>query len=109
MLSVKSEKKISKDEKYLLKMISREYLNSDIIDREKFYFPVPPLKFIKGEFFDYCRNVLLSESALERKLFNRKYIDELITEPNRKFTNMNGNELWHFSLLERWLQLNLDT
>ena len=108
MLSVKSEKKIENGEKCLLKEVSKKYLNNKIINREKFYFPVPPLKIIKDKFFDYCRKTLLSESALERNLYNTTYINKIIEKPNEHFTNLNGNELWHFTLLERWLQLNID-
>ena len=108
MLSVKSEKKIENGEKCLLKEVSKKYLNNKIINREKFYFPVPPLKIIKDKFFDYCRKTLLSESALERNLYNTSYINKILEKPNEHFTNLNGNELWHFTLLERWLQLNID-
>jgi asparagine synthase (glutamine-hydrolysing) len=108
MLSVKSEKKINKTNKYYLKKLSERYLKNEVIYRDKFYFPVPPLKIIKDRFYDYCKNVLCSDAAMERNIYNRKYIDKLIASPNDNFTNLNGNELWHFTLLERWLQLNVD-
>ena len=108
MLSVKSEKKISKTNKYYLKKLSERYLKNEVIYRDKFYFPVPPLKIIKDRFYDYCKNILCSDAALERNIYNRRYIDKLIASPNDNFTNLNGNELWHFTLLERWLQLNVD-
>ena len=108
MLSVKSERKIMKDEKFFLKEVSKKFLKTDIINRKKFYFPVPPLKIIKGRFYNYCKNILLSESSLNRGLFDRKYINKLLKTPNSNFTNLNGNELWHFTLLERWLQLNIE-
>ena len=108
MLSVRSDKKIENGEKCLLKEISKKYLSNKIINREKFYFPVPPLKIIKDKFFEYCREILLSESAQERNLYNTLYINKILEKPNEHFTNLNGNELWHFSLLERWLQLNID-
>jgi len=63
---------------------------------------------IKDKFFDYCRKTLLSESALERNLYNTSYTNKILEKPNEHFTNLNGNELWHFTLLERWLQLNID-
>ena len=109
MLSVKSEKKIAHGEKCLLKQVSEKYLNNEIINREKFYFPVPPLKIIKNKFYDYCKGILESEAAAQRNLFNEKYINTLLDNPNKYFTKLNGNELWHFTLLERWLQLNIDT
>jgi asparagine synthase (glutamine-hydrolysing) len=108
MLSVKSEKKINKTDKYYLKKLSERYLKNEVIYRDKFYFPVPPLKIIKDKFYDYCKNILCSDAALERNIYNRKYINKLIASPNDNFTNLNGNELWHFTLLERWLQLNVD-
>ena len=108
MLSVKSEKKITNGEKYLLKQMSRKYLDNEIINRKKFYFPVPPLKIIKNKFYDYCRQILTSDVAVQRNLFNKKYINILLEKPNKHFTNLEGNELWHFTLLERWLQLNID-
>jgi len=108
MLSVKSEKKITNGEKYLLKQMSGKYLDNEIINRKKFYFPVPPLKIIKNKFYNYCRQVLTSDVAVQRNLFNKKYINILLEQPNKRFTNLEGNELWHFTLLERWLQLNID-
>ncbi len=108
MLSVKSENKINKTNKYYLKKLSERYLKNEVIYRDKFYFPVPPLKIIRNRFYDYCKNILCSDAALERNIYNRKYIDKLIASPNDNFTNLNGNELWHFTLLERWLQLNVD-
>mgnify|MGYP006245055909 FL=1 len=74
MLSVSGEEKIENGEKYLLKEISKKYLSNEIINRDKFYFPVPPLKIIKDKFFDYCRDTLLSESSFERNLYNTSYL-----------------------------------
>ena len=108
MLSVKSKNKINKTNKYYLKKLSERYLKNEVIYRDKFYFPVPPLKIIKDRFYDYCKNILCSDAALERNIYNRRYIDKLIASPNDNFTNLNGNELWHFTLLERWLELNVD-
>ena len=108
MLSVKGENKIIKSNKYHLKKLSESYLKNEVIYRDKFYFPVPPLKVLKNKFYDYCKNILCSAPALERNIYNRVYIDKLLASPNDNFTNLNGNELWHFTLLERWLQLNVD-
>ena len=108
MLSVKGSDKIKNTSKYYLKKLSEGFLKKEIIYRDKFYFPVPPLKIIEGKFYDYCKRVLYSDVALNRGIYNRKHIDELLNEPNTKYTNLNGNELWHFTLLERWFQLNVD-
>ena len=108
MLSVEGSSKIKNTSKYYLKKLSEDFLKKEIIYRDKFYFPVPPLKIIEGKFYDYCKKVLNSDAALNRDTYNRKHIDRLLSTPNTHFTNLNGNELWHFTLLERWLQLNVD-
>ena len=108
MLSVKSENKINKSNKYYLKKLSENYLKKEVIHRDKFYFPVPPLKFIKDRFYDYCKKILSSDAALQRGIYKKEYINKLLARPNDNFTNLKGNELWHFTLLERWLQLNID-
>ena len=94
--------------KYYLKKISESYLDQDIIYRDKFYFPVPPLKVIKDKFYDYCKNILTSDKAISRNIYSSNYIDNLLRNPNNNFTKLNGNELWHFTLFERWLQLNIE-
>jgi asparagine synthase (glutamine-hydrolysing) len=108
MLSVKGKSKINKSSKYYLKRLAERYLKKEVIYRDKFYFPVPPLKFIKDKFYKYCKDILSSEAALQRGIYKKEYISKLLAKPNNNFTNLNGNELWHFTLLERWLQLNID-
>ncbi len=108
MLSVEGSSKIKNTSKYYLKKLSEDFLKKEIIYRDKFYFPVPPLKIIEDKFYDYCKKVLNSDAALNRDTYNRKHIDRLLCAPNTHFTNLNGNELWPFTLLERWLQLNVD-
>ena len=108
MLSVKGKSKINKSSKYYLKNLAERYLKKEVIYRDKFYFPVPPLKLIKDKFYKYCKDILSSEAALQRGIYKKEYISKLLAKPNNNFTNLNGNELWHFTLLERWLQLNID-
>jgi asparagine synthase (glutamine-hydrolysing) len=108
MLSVKGKNKINKSSKYYLKRLAERYLKKEVIYRDKFYFPVPPLKVIKDKFYKYCKDILSSEAAMQRGIYKKEYINKLLTKPNDNFTNLNGNELWHFTLLERWLQLNID-
>jgi len=108
MLSVKGKSKINKSSKYYLKSLAERYLKKEVIYRDKFYFPVPPLKVIRDKFYKYCKDILSSEAAMQRGIYKKEYINKLLTKPNDNFTNLNGNELWHFTLLERWLQLNID-
>lgn len=108
LLSVSSENKIINNGKYYLKKIAKKYLNKGLVDRKKYYFPVPPLKIIKDKFYDYVREILLSSQCINRNIFNRQNINYLLENPNSNFTKLNGNKLWHLALLERWFQLNVD-
>jgi len=106
--SIPSVEKLKNNGKYYLKKIAEKYLSKDLIYREKFYFPVPPLKILEGKFLDYVKGILLSKSCIERGLYNREHISTLLLNPNSYFTKLNGNKLWHLALLERWFQLNID-
>lgn len=108
VLSIPSLSKLKNDGKYYLKKIAEKYLDHELIYRNKFYFPVPPLKIIQGQFYTYIKSILLSNSCRSRGLYNFDYIDKLLDNPNSHFTKLNGNTLWHLGLLERWLQLNND-
>lgn len=108
VLSIPSLNKLENDGKYYLKKVAEKYLDKELIYRDKFYFPVPPLKILRGQFYDYIKSILTSSSCRKRNLYNPKYVERLLDEPNENFTKLNGNTLWHLGLLERWLQLNID-
>ena len=92
--------------KYLLKQIARDLVPAEIINRKKEYFPVPALKHHDRQTTDMLRDVLNSEACRTRGLFERAYIDELLSQP--QFTPIRGNKLWHHALLEMWLQTHVD-
>ncbi len=96
------------DGKYPLKAIARGLLPDAIIDRPKGYFPVPALKYVRGPFLEFMRNVLGSEACRRRGLFQNGYIDKLLAAPEQHLTPLQGSKLWHLALLECWLQLNVD-
>ena len=95
--------------KFPLKAIARGLLPDSVIDRPKGYFPVPALKYVRGEFLEFMRAILLSDACLQRGLFERAYVKKLLAAPESHFTRLNGSKLWHLALLEYWLQLNVDT
>jgi asparagine synthase (glutamine-hydrolysing) len=99
--------KLKDNGKYVLKKIARGLLPDAVIDRPKGYFPMPALKYVRGEFYDLMRDILNSETCRQRGLYNRAYVDKLLAAPKTHFTRIQGSKLWHLSLLEYWLQLNL--
>ena len=94
--------------KYPLKAIGRDLLPTEILDRKKGYFPLPALKYVRGEFLKYMRNTLTSPLCRRRGLFQRDYVDKLLAAPDSYLTPLQGSKLWHLALLESWLQIHVD-
>ncbi len=95
------------DAKWVLKQIGRPLLPSAVIDRPKGYFPMPALKFVRGEFLDFMRDILNSHACRQRGLYQRSYVERLLSEPDQHFTRLQGSKLWHLALLELWLQSHI--
>jgi len=102
------EIKLRKGGKYPLKAMARGLLPNAIIDRPKGYFPMPALKYVRGEFLDFMRDILDSQACRERNLYNRAYVEMLLDAPEQHHTRLQGSKLWHLALLEFWLQRNVD-
>ena len=101
--------KLRADGKYLLKAIARNRLPDAVIDRPKGYFPMPALKYVRGEFLDFMRDILESTACRQRGLYRRNYVEMLLAAPDRHHTRIQGSKLWHLALLEFWLQRHLDS
>lgn len=93
--------------KYILKTIARGRVPDSVIDRPKGYFPVPPLKYVRGKFVDFMRDILYSQQCVQRAIFERQYIDHLMQAPEKHLTRIQGNKLWHLAVFELWLQQQL--
>ncbi len=102
------ELKLKHHGKGVLKEIARGRVPDAVIDRPKGYFPMPALKYVRGDFFQFMADTLNSRSCLERGIFDRVYVDRLLAEPEQHFTRLNGSKLWHSALLEYWLQQHVD-
>lgn len=100
--------KIRDGGKYALKAISRGVVPDSVIDRKKGYFPVPALKYVRGEVLDFMRDILNSSASRNRGLIQQSEVDRLLSEPDQHFTRLRGSQLWHLALLELWLQRHLD-
>jgi asparagine synthase (glutamine-hydrolysing) len=99
-----AEIKVGNGGKYVLKEASRKVIPSEVIDRPKGYFPVPALKYIRGDVLDMVRDTLHSKQATERGLFNPAYVKKLLDEPESHITPLRGSKLWQVALLEMWMQ-----
>ncbi len=96
--------------KHVLKSIARGRIPDAVIDRPKGYFPMPALKYVRGEFLDMMRDTLNSSPCRQRGIFAPAYIDRLLQTPeaDENMTRLKGSKLWHMALLEMWLQINVD-
>ncbi|MFT5503421.1 MAG: asparagine synthase (glutamine-hydrolyzing) [Gammaproteobacteria bacterium] len=102
------ELKMLHEGKGILKEIARGLVPDAVIDRPKGYFPMPALKYVRGDFYQFMSDTLNSQASRERGLFSRSYIDKLLDNPEQYFTRLNGSKLWHCAVLEYWLQQHLD-
>jgi asparagine synthase (glutamine-hydrolysing) len=100
--------KLKEGGKFPLKAIARGVIPDAVIDRPKGYFPVPALKYVRGDFLEKMREILNSEACLRRGLYQRAYVEKLLADPEAHLTRIQGSKLWHLALLEWWLQINVD-
>ncbi len=101
--------KLKEDGKFPLKAIARGVIPDAVIDRPKGYFPVPALKYLRGDFLEKMRSILNSEACIRRGLYRRSYVEKLLADPEAYLTRIQGSKLWHLALLEWWLQINVDS
>jgi len=101
--------KLKEGGKFPLKALARGVIPDAVIDRPKGYFPVPALKYVRGEFLEKMRAILNSEACVKRGLYRREYVEKLLAAPEAYLTRIQGNKLWHLALLEWWLQINVDS
>jgi len=98
--------KVANGGKHVLKEASRAVIPAEVIDRPKGYFPVPALKYLRGDFLQFVRDTLDSRAARERGLFRRDAVERMLESPDSHLTPLRGSKVWQIALLEAWLQTN---
>src|SRR3954453_20876095 len=101
---IPSDLKIQNGGKDILKQASRGTVPDAVIDRPKGYFPVPALKYLRGPFLGYVRDLLDDTRARSRNLFKPDYVDRLLADPEGALTPKGHSKLWQIAVLEQWLQ-----
>lgn len=101
---IPAEMKVADGGKHVLKEAARRVIPADVIDRPKGYFPVPALKYLRGPFLELVRDLVTSDRARARGLFQDDYVQRLLAEPEAHITPLRGSKLWQVGLLEFWFQ-----
>jgi len=101
-----AELKVQQDGKFILKMVGREIIPAEVVDRPKGYFPVPALKYFRGEYLDFVKDIITGERAKNRAIFNRHYVKKVLAAPDEHITPLKGSRLWQMALLYYWLDIH---
>ncbi|BAF87363.1 asparagine synthase [Azorhizobium caulinodans ORS 571] len=101
---IPSELKVKSGGKHILKEAARRILPPEVVDRPKGYFPVPALKYIRGPYLDFARDVLNQQAARDRGIFRQDYVEGLLGDPEGSLTPKGHSKLWQVTVLEHWLQ-----
>jgi asparagine synthase (glutamine-hydrolysing) len=101
---IPAELKVQGGGKYILKEAARKLVPAEVIDRPKGYFPVPALKYIRGQFLEFVHDILDAPQARQRGLFNRACVERMLANPEAELTPKGHSKLWQIALFEGWLQ-----
>jgi asparagine synthase (glutamine-hydrolysing) len=93
--------------KYLLKKVLRKLLPSENLKRRKMGFGVPVGHWFRGKMQPFLREVLLSEKALRRGMFQPETVRQLI-ELHVRGERDYSQQLWTLLMLELWFNRFID-
>ena len=100
-------KQQGRDTKSLLKKVAARLVPRDVIYRQKMGFGVPLKYWLGNELQGFTREILLSEKATARGLFEKKTVEKLIDEQKRDAKD-NSWKIWTLLMLELWFQRFID-
>lgn len=85
--------------KYMLKKVAAKYLPNELIEREKQGFAFPIGIWIRTQLRDFVRNLFAESRLVAEGIFEKGYIDQLLTE------HLDGRADHNFRL---WILINLE-
>src|SRR5215213_7196467 len=100
-------KQQGRDTKSLLKKVAARLVPRDVVYRQKMGFGVPLKYWLGNELQGFTREVLLSEKAQKRGLFDARMVEKLIDEQRRDAKD-NSWKIWTLLMLELWFQRFID-
>jgi asparagine synthase (glutamine-hydrolysing) len=100
-------KQQGKDTKSLLKKVAARLVPRDVVYRQKMGFGVPLKYWLASDLQGFTRDILLSDKATQRGLFDKKTVERLIDEQKRDAKD-NSWKIWTLLMLELWFQRFID-
>ncbi len=93
--------------KYLLKTWLKEFIPDEIINRGKKGFEVPIGSWFKDELWSYANDLLLSNKAKGRGIFNSSVVNNYLVE-HRTGKQVLSNQIFTLIVLELWMNEFID-
>jgi len=93
--------------KTLLKKIAARLVPKEVIYRQKMGFAVPIRYWLGNEMYDFTKDILLSDQATRRGLFNAPMIEQLLKEQKENRAD-NSWKIWTLLMLELWFREFID-
>ncbi len=85
--------------KFILKEVLKNIVPSKILKKKKTGFPVPIQKWLTKDLRKYVEEILLSQEAIQRGYFRKRFIGQLLKDENITNSTM---ELFSLIVLELW-------
>ncbi|MEI6587333.1 MAG: asparagine synthase (glutamine-hydrolyzing) [Candidatus Moraniibacteriota bacterium] len=93
--------------KWILKETLRDLLPDQIIDRSKKGFETPLNIWLKNQMKDYSNDLLLSERAKNRNIFNEATVKKLLHIQQNTPVDL-SHKIWSMIILENWFKKYFD-
>ena len=93
--------------KFILKKLVNPLIGENLTNRKKQMFTVPIGEWIKNEFIDEIKSWLFDKRTIERKLFNKEYVEELLNQHITGKVNRT-RQLRLLVAIEIWLRIYID-
>ena len=94
--------------KYILKQAVQDLLPAEVLHRKKMGFSVPLDRWFRHELREMAHEVLLGRRAVERGLFNRAAVAQILEEHQRGRRQLH-HQIWALLSLELWFQRFIDS
>ena len=88
-------------------MINKDRIPAGIIERKKMGFNVPLDKWLRSELKDFVSDLLLSDTAKSRNLFNYNQIEKILDNHNNRKSS-EEYRIWALVNLELWFRTWID-